>query len=283
MEKVLESPESQESPEQLPQYGIPLGDRIKGYEKVFTSTRIDPSLPFVMRLDGHGFSNFTRGLKKPYDYNFHLAFTNTTKELMKEFQADTGYTHSDEISLLFYPKQTRNDAGWREPHFGGRIQKVITIASAFFTMTFNNELKTIFADKNDEYIGKEYAYDRMMSGKAYFDCRIFQVPNDVEMFSYMFWRSKVDCKRNHDFDLARRHYSKSELDKTNTNDRIKLLLDKDINWDEEPACFRHGSFIKRVPRKTEDGAVRYDFKEVDTDLTKFNDEINEFLKCVVYN
>ena len=82
-----------------------LGDRIKKYEQNFTGQKIDPSLPFVMRLDGNGFSMFTRGLHKPYDYNFHQAFINTTKLLMKEYQADTAYTHSDEISLLFYPKK----------------------------------------------------------------------------------------------------------------------------------------------------------------------------------
>ena len=77
-------------------------------KKKFTSERIDPSKPFVMRLDGHGFSKFTRGLHKPYDYNFHKAFVNTASLLMKEYHADTAYTHSDEISLLFYPKKKRN-------------------------------------------------------------------------------------------------------------------------------------------------------------------------------
>lgn len=85
--------------------GPKLGDKIKQFEVVFTGARIDPSLPFVMRLDGHCFSKFSRGLHKPYDYNFHRAFLNTTIRLVKEFGADTGYTHSDEISLLFYPKR----------------------------------------------------------------------------------------------------------------------------------------------------------------------------------
>ena len=261
-----------------------LGDRIKGYESKFTGPRIDPSLPFVMRLDGHGFSRFTRGLKKPYDYNFHQAFLNTTMQLMREYQADTGYTHSDEISLLFYPKRTKDDSGWREPHFGGRIQKVISTAAAYCTMIFNNELKTIFAQKKDEYVDKEYVYDRMMSGTAYFDCRIFQVPNEAEMFSYMYWRSKVDCHRNHVFDLARRFYPKKELEGVNSGEKIKMLLEKGVDWEKEPACFKHGSFIKRVPKILEgnEEAIRFEFKEVDVDLTKFNDEINEYLKCSVY-
>ena len=260
-----------------------LGDRIKNYELVFTGPKIDYSLPYVLRLDGHGFSKFTRNLKKPYDYNLYQAFVNTTCQLMKEYQADTGYTHSDEISLLFYPKRNKDDSGWREPHFGGRIQKMITTAASFCTMIFNNELKTIFT-KKDEY--SEDTFNRMLSGTAYFDCRIFQIPNEAEMFSYMFWRSKVDCTRNHVSELARAHYSKKVLEGVNTGDKIKMLLEKGIDWEKEPGCFRHGAFIKRVVKKlTGDNGeeiIRHEFKEIDTDLTKFDDKINEFLKCSVY-
>ena len=78
--------------EELVSITIPLGDRIKSYETIFTSPKIDPSLPYVMRLDGHSFSKFTKGVKKPYDYNLHQAFINTTIKLMKEYHADTGYT-----------------------------------------------------------------------------------------------------------------------------------------------------------------------------------------------
>ena len=95
------SPESKSSHEEL-------GNRIKTYESKFTAQKIDPSLPFVMRFDGHGFSKFTGGLHKPYDYNFHQAFINTAIALIREFRADTVYTHSDEISLLFYPKKQKN-------------------------------------------------------------------------------------------------------------------------------------------------------------------------------
>src|SRR3990172_2480329 len=99
---------------------------------------------------------------------------------------------------------------------------MIIIAAAFCTMVFNNQLKNIFGTKKDYYMtseldsknhvhNKELAYEKMMSGKAYFDCRIFQLPNDAEMFSYMYWRSQVDCRRNHVSELTRRYYSKKKL------------------------------------------------------------------------
>lgn len=61
-----------------------------------------------------------------------------------------------------------------------------------------------------------------------------------------------------------------------------MLEDKGILWGKEPSCFRHGTFIKRVQHLTPDGSIRYDFKVIDTELKKFNDEINQFLKCEVY-
>ena len=113
-----------------------ISDRINSisYEIEFTGKKIDVSVPYVIRLDGHAFSNFTRGLQKPYDYNFHKAFSNTAMYLMKEFRADTAYTHSDKISLLFYPQRTKKDDGWREPLYGGRIQKMISICAGMCTM-----------------------------------------------------------------------------------------------------------------------------------------------------
>ena len=267
----------------------PLDERMKEYEKVFTAQKIDPSLPFVMRLDGHAFSKFTRGLHKPYDYNFQKIFEKTTIMLVKEYGATLGYTHSDEISLLFYPKRNKKDDDWREPHFGGRIQKIITTAAAYCTMIFNQEGRKIYAELKGEYTSREKEgkvkaiYDRVMNGTAYFDCRIFQLPNDPEMFSYIFWRSQIDCRRNHVFELCRRYYTKSELNQIGTKDRITMLADKGVDWEKEPACFRRGAFFKRVRKETEDPAIiRYEIKEVDIELSKFSEEINETLKCEVF-
>lgn len=258
-----------------------LGDRIKSYESIFTSQQIDQSLPYVMRLDGHGFSKFTKGLS--FDINLHNTFVAVTKLLMKEYNSQTGYTHSDEISLLFYPQY--NDDKVVEPHFGGRIQKVISTAAAYCTMVFNNHLRVEFETHKEDYIKNEQsqqAYDRMISSTAYFDCRIFQIPNDAEMFSYMFWRSQVDCRRNHAFLLSRQHYSNRQLNGVNTADKLLLLREKGVIWEDEPAFWRRGSFIKRIPRMVSD-VTRHDYVEIDVDLVKFNDDINHILKCKVYD
>lgn len=258
----------------------PLGDRIKEYEAVFTEQKINPALPFVMRLDGHGFSKFTKGLF--LDINLHNTFVDVTKDLMKEYGAVTGYTHSDEISLLFYPKY--DDAGKpRELHYGGRIQKMISTAAAFCTMMFNRKLVTHFTDKSDDYKEeKQSAYDRMFSGSAYFDCRVFQVPTDSEMFSYMFWRSQVDCRRNHAFLLSSQFWSKKQLDGINTGERIRMLAEQGVLWENEPVFWRRGSFIKRVPKFLPEDIIRHEYVEVNVDLTKFDATIDRFLQCPIY-
>jgi tRNA(His) guanylyltransferase len=270
--------------EEVERSNIPLGDRIKQYEAVFTGPRIDPTKPFVIRLDGHSFSRFTRGLKQPYDYNFHQAMVNTTKALMEEYDAQTGYTHSDEISLLFYPRETKTGET-REPHFGGRIQKIVSTSAGFCTMTFNKELANMFAGKEDEYPAeKSSVFERMTGFQSYFDSRMFQVPDEGQMFSYMFWRSSIDCRRNHVSELSRRHFTKGELDKKSTNERISMLAEKGVIWEDQPACFRRGSYFKKLRRPMEDPEkIRFDFVEIDINpLTKFDDEINTVLSCDVH-
>jgi tRNA(His) guanylyltransferase len=64
---------------------------MKGYE-LSCRSYIDPTKPAIMRIDGHGFSKFTRGLKKPFEDWLHEAMVYTTSELMNEFNANIGYT-----------------------------------------------------------------------------------------------------------------------------------------------------------------------------------------------
>jgi len=45
---------------------LSLGDRMKSYEKP-TAMVLDPSKPFIIRIDGHKFSSYTRPFNKPFD------------------------------------------------------------------------------------------------------------------------------------------------------------------------------------------------------------------------
>ena len=89
---------------------VSLGERMKLYENNCLSTiKIEPFRPFLVRLDGRAFSTFTNGFKKPFDFMFTKAMILTTSDLLIEFNAVTGYSHSDEITLIFKAHCTKND------------------------------------------------------------------------------------------------------------------------------------------------------------------------------
>ena len=64
-EEKIESKEQVEEGEQktekIKSVNEKLGDRMKSYEKKDEKS-LDPNLPFIVRVDGHAFSKFTKGL-----------------------------------------------------------------------------------------------------------------------------------------------------------------------------------------------------------------------------
>lgn len=46
-------------------------------------------------------------MRRPFDLNFTNAMILTTMDLITEFSATTGYTHSDEITIIFKPASTK--------------------------------------------------------------------------------------------------------------------------------------------------------------------------------
>ena len=72
-----------------------MGDRMKLYESAEAGRRLMPLLPAVARLDGKGFSGFTRGLARPFDVRLSNLMVETTTFLVEETNAVCGYTQSD--------------------------------------------------------------------------------------------------------------------------------------------------------------------------------------------
>ena len=65
---------------------VSLGDRMKNYE---LETKLVKDLPVVLRLDGHGFSKFTKCncFTKPFDEKLHNVMIAMSKDLMHRFDA----------------------------------------------------------------------------------------------------------------------------------------------------------------------------------------------------
>lgn len=97
-----------------------LGDVCKAAEDVETMRRAKPSEVIIVRLDGHGFSKFTKGLGRPYDVRLSNFMIDAVKHVVNETQAVVGYTQSDEITLVFKADSDTNE----QYYFGGRFQKL---------------------------------------------------------------------------------------------------------------------------------------------------------------
>ncbi len=123
-----------------------IGDRMKSYETKFTSAKLDPTIPFIIRLDGHKFSSYTRPFKKPFDERSTLqsisdvplvstVMVATTMDLLNAFNPTTAFTCSDEITLLFpamsgvntEPSEENND----EKHDSEEIKEELTVRFQF--------------------------------------------------------------------------------------------------------------------------------------------------------
>lgn len=202
-----------------------LGDRCKHYEKAEAGRRVNPSLPLIARLDGHGFSKFTADIQKPFDPRFADLMALTTQFLVEKTQATVGYTQSDEITLIWAPvvePQTRT--------FAGRYQKLVSLFAAKATGIFNRKLLQYLPEKEN--------------AEPEIDCRVWTVPTLQDAVDVLLWREK-DALKNSVSMLASAHFSEKEIDRLSTRERKERLLAKGIDWNEIPAWAQRGRFYRR--------------------------------------
>lgn len=205
-----------------------LGDRMKGYEKL-VQQKFMPRLPIIVRLDGKGFSKWTKKFKRPFDMRMSIAMIETTRKLVKETSALIGYTQSDEITLVLYQKDHRSQV-----YFDGKICKIHSILASMTTAYFNEHIKTTFKDTPGD----------IPSNLPLFDCRAFQVPTLEEAANCVLWR-ELDATKNSVSMATRAYYSHSQVVNKNQSDMMDMLIEKGINWNDYPAFFKRGRFIRR--------------------------------------
>ncbi|HUR54719.1 MAG TPA: tRNA(His) guanylyltransferase Thg1 family protein [Gemmataceae bacterium] len=184
-----------------------LGDRMKTYETAEAGSTLMPLLPALARLDGRGFSAFTRGLERPFDKRLSGLMVETTTFLVKETNAVCGYTQSDEISL-----------GWVAPSFdsqiffAGRVQKMNSVLAALCSVYFNGRLR--------EVMPPEYA-----ARTPVFDCRVWNVPTLDEAANVLLWR-ELDAWKNSVAMAARHYYPHEEIQAKSCAEMHELLWKK---------------------------------------------------------
>jgi tRNA(His) 5'-end guanylyltransferase len=201
------------------------GDRMKLYESATAGQRLMPLLPAMIRIDGKGFSKFTKGLRRPYDQRLSDIMVETTKALVAETNALIGYTQSDEISLVLFSDNQKSQI-----YFDGRIQKMVGDLAAVASLTFNDLIRERIPEK---------AHLRPR-----FDCRVWNVPTKMEAVNTLLWREQ-DATKNSISMAARSVYSHNEVNNKNGGEKQDMLMEKGINWNDYPAFFKRGTFVRR--------------------------------------
>lgn len=241
-----------------------LGDRIKDYEQSYEEI-IPRTEHLIVRIDGHHFSSFTKGFKKPFDKAITNAMIATTKDLHERFNCYSSYTQSDEITLFVpSPKfvQEKNLIKAVQNHiFSGRTNKISSLCASYATMCFNKYLNEEFKKERMEIterwedsfrMTEEERDDRRTLRRfdnklenAYFDARCFGVESLEEVYNVFLFRGR-DCIKNSKSVFSQAYVPHKELQNKNGEEQIKCCLEKTgHDWNSLEDKYKFGTLIKK--------------------------------------
>ncbi|KAF2735282.1 Thg1-domain-containing protein, partial [Polyplosphaeria fusca] len=208
-----------------------LADRMKKHEVEFDHD-LPSNTPIILRLDGHGFSRFTKSFNKPFDQRIHNAMMAASEDLLKYFpQATIAYTQSDEITLVF-PNGVQS--------FNNRIQKLASLAASYCSVRFGASLRAILGKANVDS-GLEEKID-----SAHFDARLFTVPSPEEALNCLLWRCRGDAMRNSVNAFARTMFSNPEMHAKTAKQLVLMMEQQGVKYEDAvPKWAVEGCLIKR--------------------------------------
>lgn len=219
-----------------------LGTRMKEQYENRTRYFLPRRTYTIIRLDGKAFHTFTRDMNRPYDENFINLMDKTAQMLTSEIQGcKMAYTQSDEISLLLTDFETISTDAW----FDGNIQKMASVSASIATAHFN----MLFALLKIQMEKKDWSDINL----AYFDARVFTIPDPTEVENYFIWRQK-DAVRNSIAMTAQSLYSHRQLEGVTQVGMQDLIIKKGKNWNDLPDGFKRGRtiYLEKIPYMCED-------------------------------
>lgn len=208
-----------------------LGDRMKAYEAAYDQA-ITNRLPIVIRCDGKGFSKWTKsiGAKKPFDEQLANAMSMAMMITADKIEGCLfGFTQSDEMTFVLRNDQSLESTPW----FGNRLQKICSIVSSMVTVHFAGQMCGLPC--------------------AYFDTRVFAVPNIQEAINCLIWRQNDAVKNSIScacyYEVANKVGKKTArkmMEHLNGKQQQELLFkETGINWNDYPARFKRGIGCKK--------------------------------------
>jgi tRNA(His) 5'-end guanylyltransferase len=202
-----------------------LGDRMKRNFEDRTRYMLPRRTYAIIRLDGKSFHTYTKGLDKPFDEGLMEDTDNAIIAMLPQVQgAVFAYTQSDEISILLTDFNEVNTSAW----FDGNIQKITSVASSILTAEFNKLRFKRWIGLGEISVPALFGVDE--PSLATFDARVFTIPDRTEVMNYFIWRNQ-DCSRNSISMVAQYHFSHKQLQGKTTKDKLQMLKDKGVDYD----------------------------------------------------
>ena len=215
-----------------------LGDRMKSYYEDRTRIYLPRKTYTIIRIDGKSFHTYTRRFERPFDWQFISMMDETAIYLCQNIMgAKFAFVQSDEISILL----TDFDKITTEAWFDNNLQKMSSVSASMATRAFNEQAL------------KEFGVDNMKW--AEFDSRVFQIPQEVEVYNYFIWRQQ-DTVRNSISSVSQSLYSPKELHGKNTNQQQEMIWKKGINWNDYDPKLKRGRLICKENFQLGNGAIR---------------------------
>lgn len=189
----------------------------------------------VIRVDGKGFSKFTKKMRKdaPFSQEFSNRMVRAAHALTREIPGvSLAFTQSDEISILVHDFGEDN-----EKAYSGRVQKLSSIAASVATAHFN--LGTM--------------------DTACFDGRVIDLGASEDRVAEYFKSRYSNGISNSLGMLCSYYYSHKSLIGMGTMERKERLRGDGFGWDETVSpMHRYGIFLAKVSEMKEVSYTRRD-------------------------
>lgn len=206
----------------------PLGDRMKRDYEDRTRYALPRRTYTLLRVDGKSFHTYTKHCERPFDRGLMADMDAAALALCENIDgAKLAFVQSDEISVLITDFASQHTEAW----FDGNLQKIASVSASIATAHFNAARAK-----------RGVATDKV----AYFDCRVWTIPVQIEVLNYFLWRQN-DATRNSISMTAQAHFSHNLLQgKKSAQLQEMLWQERGINWNDLPTGFKRGRVIERV-------------------------------------
>ena len=225
-----------------------LSQKIRSFESSYNQ-HLAANKPWILRLDGSSFKNYTSHFQKPFDKRFTDSLVGTSAYLLERTNARLAFCQSDEISLVFAATEAINPDPFSQNSrmaipilFNGRCQKIASVMSGMASVKFNQLMQA--ADWSN---ASQQAVQKVFHELAFFDARAFSVPDEQAAMEAIYWRHQYDCRRNAIHMVAYHHLGAKAIHHKSLQEMTDMLVEQkgiDVAKDIDPV-FLYGTFLKK--------------------------------------